>query len=240
MKKIFPLLLLATAGLVANAQTPSVVNDKNAEARTVGSFHAVKIASGIDLYISQGNEDAVAVSANEIKYRDYIKTEVVNGVLKIYYDAGSNIHINWNNRSMKAYVTIKNIDALEASGGSDVYIQGALHASSLNMQASGGSDLYGELQVTTLSIDISGGSDAKLTGKTTTLSVEASGGSDFHGYDLNADNCTVDASGGSDMYITVSKELNIKASGGSDVSYKGSPVIKEMNVSGSSDVSKKS
>ena len=240
MKKILSVLLLATVCLIANAQTASVVNDKNAQARSVTAFHAVEISSGIDLYISQGNENAVAVSANEIKYRDNIKTEVVNGVLKIYYDAGTNVHINWNNRNMKAYVSVKNIDALEANGGSDVYVQGVLQATSLRLQASGGSDFYGEVQVTNLAANLSGGSDAKITGRAATLSVEASGGSDFHGYDLNADNCIIDASGGSDTYVTVNKELTIKASGGSDVSDKGSAVIKEMSVSGSSDVSKKS
>ncbi len=240
MKKLTSLLLFSSIIAGVSAQTPSVINDKNAQARNVNGFHAIKISSGIDLYLTQSNEEGVAVSANEEKYRDNIKTVVENGVLKIYYDAGTNLHINWDNRKMKAYVSVKNIDNLEASGGSDIYVQGTLQVADFKLQVSGGSDFYGALEAANFSVSQSGGSDVKASGKAAMLSVEASGGSDFHGYDLNADNCTLDASGGSDMYITVNKELTIKASGGSDVSYKGSPVIKDMNVSGSSDVSKKS
>ena len=61
------------------------VNDPNAEKRNVSGYHAIEVGGGIDLYLSQG-EEAVAVSASETKYRDRIKTEVKNGVLKIWYD----------------------------------------------------------------------------------------------------------------------------------------------------------
>jgi hypothetical protein len=90
-----------------------------------------------------------------------------------------------------------------------------------------------------LSIHQSGGSDVDLSGNTTTLHVEASGGSDFHGYGLLTDFCSIKASGGSDANITVNKELNADASGGSDIYYKGSGVVKEVRSSGSGSVSKK-
>ncbi len=41
------------------------------------------------------------------------------------------------------------------------------------------------------------------------------------------------------MSVTVNKVLNVKASGGSDVSYKGTGVIKNYSASGSSDVTRK-
>ncbi len=73
--------------LRSNAQT--VINDKNVEVRNVSSFSAIKVSGGIDVYLSQSNEDAVAVSASDEKYRDDIKTEVKNGVLNIYFDNNS-------------------------------------------------------------------------------------------------------------------------------------------------------
>ena len=80
MKKIFTFMLLAILAFTAGAQ--KVVNDPNAEKREVKGFHAIEVGGGIDLYLSQGNE-AVAVSASEAKFRERIKTEVVNGVLKM-------------------------------------------------------------------------------------------------------------------------------------------------------------
>jgi Putative auto-transporter adhesin, head GIN domain len=240
MKKIIYYLLLAGFANTAVAQK-TVVNDKNAEVRTVSTFTGVHIASGIDLYITQGDVEGVAVSANDVKYRENIKTRVENGILKIYYDAGEGVHINWGwaDRKMKAYVTVKNIDVLHASGGSDIYTEGALQATKLDLHLSGGSDFKGNLDVGTLTVRQSGGSDVNVSGKVATLTIGASGGSDFKGYELITDNCEVDASGGSDVYVTVNKELNVRASGGSDVSYKGAGVIKNLSTSGSSDVKKR-
>jgi len=36
--------------------------------------------------LTQSNEEAVAVSAKDTKYRERIRTEVKDGVLKIWYD----------------------------------------------------------------------------------------------------------------------------------------------------------
>ena len=233
-------MLCVAFAITAIAQNNTVVNDKNAEVRNVTSFHAVEISHGIDLYITQGPTEGVAISASNDKYRSNIKTQVVNGVLKIFYDdAGTMVHFNWNNRQMKAYVTIKDIDALSASGGSDVYVQGVLQASSLSIDLSGGSDLNGQLQATTFKVVATGGSDVKISGKAGSLSVEASGGSDFKGYDFITDNCDIDASGGSDVYISVNKEMNVKASGGSDVFYKGTAVINSTEASGGSGVKRR-
>jgi len=241
MKKIVTLLLCIAFAAAALAQGNTVVNDKNAEVRNVTGFHGVKVASGIDLYITQGNTEGVAVSASDIKYRDKIKTQVENGILQIYYDNGMGLHINWgDNKKMKAYVTIKDISELQASGGSDIFVEGSLQSSGINLRLTGGSDFHGQVNVSSFSVKQSGGSDVKISGKAGTLTVDASGGSDFVGFDLATDNCSIEASGGSDVYVTVNGEMNVKASGGSDVSYKGTGVIKNYSASGSSDVRKKS
>jgi hypothetical protein len=240
MKKIVTLIGCALFAVAALAQN-TVVSDKNAEARNVTGFHGVKVSGGIDLYITQGASEGVAVSANDVKYRNNIKTEVENGILRIYYDAGMGIHINLGGaRNMKAYVTIKEISELQASGGSDIYVEGSLQSPTLSLHISGGSDFHGQIDAGTFTAKQTGGSDVKISGKAGSITVDASGGSDFIGYDLVSDNCDIEASGGSDVYITVNKEMNVRASGGSDVSYKGTGVIKNYSASGSSDVHRKS
>jgi hypothetical protein len=239
MKNTILLVSFTLASLISVAQDGKVINDRNAQTRSVSSFHAVSISSGIDLYLSQGGEDAVAVSADDPEIRDKIRVEVKDGVLEIYID-NHGIHWGgWSNRHMKAYVSCKTIDRLHASGGSDVYIQDPIHAERLNMDLSGGSDLHGKLNIGELFITQSGGSDSYVSGSATTLNVHTSGGSDYHGYDLAADECHVDASGGSDAYLTVNKELTASASGGSDVHYKGNGVVRSSQSSGSGSISHK-
>ncbi len=230
MKKLLLIIAALTFNSLLYAQ--HVVNDANAEKRNVAGFHGVNVSGGIDLYLSQGQE-AVAVSASEAKFRDKIKTEVKNGILKIWYESNSNLHIELGNKKMKAYVSFKNLDMLEASGGSDIKVDGMIAVSKLSLDISGGSDFEGKVNLNDLKVDASGGSDVHISGTAKNINIDASGGSDFKGYELTTDNCTVDASGGSDVYITVNKELNAESSGGSDIYYKGNGLIRNLKSSSS-------
>jgi Putative auto-transporter adhesin, head GIN domain len=240
MKNILLFAVISFASLHAIAQGGKVVNDKNAQTRQVQGFHAIHISSGIDLYLSQSGEEAVAVSASSEEYRNKIRTEVEGGVLKIYIEnTDHGFHWNTGDKKLKAYVSCKVLDELNASGGSDVFLEDLLKADKLNLELSGGSDLRGKIEAHELSILQSGGSDTYLSGAAARLSVHASGGSDFHGNDLACDNCKVDASGGSDIHVVVNKELSVSVSGGSDCYYSGSGVIRESHSSGSSSITKK-
>ena len=239
MKNLLSLLFFVAILSAASAQ--KIINDANAEKRNVSGYHAIEVSGGIDLYLSQGDE-SVAVSASETKFRDRIKTEVKNGVLKIWYErnSNSNIHVDmeWGNRKLKAYVSFKNLDKLEGSGGSDIMVDGVIKVNTLALDVSGGSDFEGKVEAADLKVDASGGSDVRISGKVNKLDIDASGGSDFKGYELATDVCNLEASGGSDVYITVNKELNAETSGGSDVFYKGDGSIREMKTSGSSSIKK--
>ena len=232
MKKIFSLVVLTVVVITASAQK-TTINDANAQKRNVTGFHAIEVSGGIDLYLSQG-EEAVAVSASKDEYRDKIITEVKNGVLKIWFDWKNNIRIDWSNRKLKAYVSVKNLDGLEASGGSDVNVDGMIKTTKLDMEISGGSDFKGKVESDDLQVHASGGSDVTISGKAAKLTIAASGGSDFSGFDFAADFCDVEASGGSDVHITVNKELSANASGGSDIFYKGSALIRDIKTGGGS------
>ncbi|MDB5223856.1 MAG: hypothetical protein JWN83_2523 [Chitinophagaceae bacterium] len=238
MKKIF-FLPVAIGMLIVYSvslfgQDKTVINDKNAEPRSVKGFHAIKVSDGIDLYLSYGDE-AAAVSASEIKFRDRIKTEVENGVLKIWYDRDmSNQIVFTNKRNLRAYVSYKNLDMLTASAGCDVLVDGTIKGNSLTMKISSGSDFKGNVDVNELTVDQSSGSDIKIGGKANTVTIEASSGSDFNGYDLVAEVCTAKCSSGSDITITVNKELNANATSGSDINYKGNPAVTKSKSSGGS------
>lgn len=234
------ILLFIAAFCLQGVQAQKTVYDANAAVRSVSGFRAIKVSGGIDLYLSQGDE-AVAVSASSPEFRDKIKTEVENGVLKIYYDWHNNRN-NWSsgNKKMKVYVSFKTLDAVGASGGSDVIVDGTISTSDLAIDVSGGSDFKGKVDARNLTVDQSGGSDVDVSGTAANLKLKASGGSDFNGYDFSVESCEISGSGGSDVKITVNKEMSVHLSGASDLSYKGNGSIKEVETSGASKVTRKS
>ena len=239
MKKMITLLCLTIFSASLFAQK-MIINDDNAELRKVGAFIGIKVSSSIDLYLTQSDEDAIAVSAKDVKYRDRIKTEVKDGILKIWFDGGNGWSWSNGDKKMKAYVSFKSISSLVASGASDIYVTGKISATDLLIECSGASDFKGEVDVKNLTLRLSGASDAKIKGRVQFLDANANGASDLNGYDLVADNCNLSASGASGIKITANKEMNVKASGASDIYYKGDAVIRDMKTSGSSSISKKS
>jgi Putative auto-transporter adhesin, head GIN domain len=237
MKKLMVSIFISCLALLAFAQK-EIVNDANAEARTLtGSFNSIKISGGIDLFLSQGDNESAAVSASEQKYKDDIKTIVENNTLRIFY-LGTK---GWNKdkKNLRVYVAFKNLESVQASAACDVQVAGIIKVPSLLLTLSGACDFKGAVNVTDLKMSLSGASDVKIKGVATNVHVESSGASDVTGFDLVTDFCTAKASGASDINITVNKELTASASGASDISYKGNAVIKDMHANGASSVSKK-
>lgn len=237
MKKIFLSLLLVAVFFNLLAQKP--ISDANAEKRTVGSFHGINVGTGIKLIMSEGNVEEVAVSADKIEHRDKIVTKVENGILKIYYENKFGaINTRKEKKELKAYVSYKNIDELDANTGAEVKIEGTLKTASLKMHTNTGAIVTGVIKTGTLEVDQNTGAIITLSGETGKLTVHGDTGAMFKGIDLKTDNCSVTASTGAGVYITVQKELNVKANTGAFVKYKGDVAVREVRTNTGGSVSK--
>lgn len=240
MKRVIIIVIIWVAVLPVLAQQ-TVINDPNAVLRDVKGFHGVDVSNSIDVYLSAGNQETVAVSAADVKWRDRIRTEVKDGILHIWLDHEK--WINWGDRGRKlrVYVSFTTLDKLTGSGATNIYVDGVIESNNLDISLSGASDFKGTIKVGMLMLNLSGASDARIVGTVNGVTtVRSAGASDLKGYDLVTDTCNAHASGASDIRITVNKELNVHASGASGIYYKGAAVIKELHSSGASSVSKKS
>lgn len=234
MKYSLTTLLAFILVFSAWAQKQLVV-DEHAEIRPLtGSFTSISVSDGIDVYLSQSDDEAMAVSASEKKYADNIKTIIEGATLKIWYD-GSN---GWRGKNLKVYISFKEIDRLSASGASDIIIAGTVKSPRLTLTLSGASSFRGNVETGDLVMDMSGASDVIISGNATMLDIENSGASDLKGSDLVVNVCNAKSSGASDVHITVTKELNVNASGASDVFYRGDAIVKTVHTSGASKVAR--
>jgi hypothetical protein len=215
-----------------------LINDPDAATRNLsGSFTAISVSSGIQLYLSQGNEESLAVSASEQKHLDRLITEVKNGTLRIYYD---NKGVSWKpgNRKLKAYVSFKTLQKLNVSSGSDAHVNGSINADDFGLDVSSGADFKGTINAKTIDADVSSGASINISGKSDKLKVEVSSGADFKGYDLVTDYCDASASSGAGVRVTINKELNARASSGGDIHYKGTALIRDIKTSSGGSVKK--
>lgn len=228
--KILLAILCTVLSLSLFAQS-NTINDPKAVPRTLnGSFTAISVTDGIDLYLSSGSTESIAVSFSEAKFEEKFKTVVDNGVLKIYYESEG---MNWGTnkkRQLKAYVSFKTLEKLTASGGASVKLTSNADFNKLNMKVTSGARFEGRLKATELDIDQNSGSFVEISGSTDKLTIDISSGADFKGYELSSTYCDAKATSGGTARITIEKELNAKANSGGSVHYKGQGVVKDLDV----------
>jgi len=243
MKKIIQCIapmLLALALPVLSAANQiytdnTIAGSKNVitQDRQVPAFHALKVSGGIDVELLQGNTLKLQVEADD-NLVALIRTEVKDGVLTIWHD--ETIH---DAKAMKIHLTFQQMDAISASGGCDIESKQKLSFATLKLDLSGGCDIVLDCKADKLVCKQSGGCDAGLSGEAQNAVFEVSGGCDVKASDLYLKDCTVDASGGSDVSVRASGELNMKASGASDITYYGKPAKITQNANGASDITGK-
>ena len=220
MKKITVLYFLLVGIYHVQAQNAkNIVFDANAEVRSVKGFTGVEVSGAIDLYLSQGKEEAVAISASNPNSLYRIKTEVRNGKLHIYFDGNGWTWKTWSNNN-------KTVDVISSDN--------------LKIQLSGASDFTGEVKAGKLRLDASGASNFKVSGSAENTTVDLSGACEMKAYDLKAEYAKIEATGASAVRITINKELSAEASGGSTIFYKGAGVVRDISSSGGATIKRKS
>ena len=236
MRTLFIFVFAAICSPLFAQQT--LINDKNAEVRSVTTFSGIRVSGGIDVYLSQGDSYSLAVSAGEDRFRDRITTEVKNGILVISYN-NDHFRLSSGNRELRAYVSFRTIESLEASGASHLIITDKLNANTMLIKLSGASRIQGAVEINDLALNLSGASIAKISGKAQNLNLSASGASDVKDYDLVTQNCVVDLSGASDVRIVLNNSIAGSASGASTLHYEGNPDKKDVVTSGASSISQR-
>jgi hypothetical protein len=214
MKYLFT--LLAFSWLATHTIAQKTVYDDKAVKREVGRFHAIEVSTGIEVLITEGNEEALAVSAPDQKWLDRLKTEVSGGVLRIYLENtwDWNVPKNWK---FTVYVSYTQLDELKASSGASI---------------------KGDVKLASLKAKQSSGGFVVLKGEVDKLTVNASSGGFFRGYELSTNYLVADVSSGGGVQVTVNKEVEAEASSGGYVSYKGNAVIRGINVNSGGSVKK--
>lgn len=229
---------VTAAGLVVGSVLAMLppLGAQQRDVRNLSGFHSVSVGGGLDLFLSRGDTFSVEVDTDEEPSE--IITEVRDGTLDVRRDR-SWFGFFGDHDEGEVYVTMPTLQALTASGGSDVRAEGSFAGDALRVTASGGSDIELNAAVNSVDIQASGGSDVELTGSARSARVQSSGGSDVDAVGFTADEANVESSGGSDVSISVRNSIAGHASGGSDITYAGQPGSVNVEASGGGEVTRR-
>lgn len=218
MKALFTIILAAITFAGAPAQGKIIKQN-----RPVTSFTAIDASGGWDVVVRQGDRQSVSIEVSE-SLLSRVVVEVKNGTLHIYNKRSNRVFPLADFRSnmvQKAYVTVTDLEKIDASGGVDIRFETPVKTGDFELELSGGADLENlRLDCDRFMGQFSGGCDAEIRFiAARTVRADVSGGSDVELYDIFAQTTRISASGGCDVELTgKSDELILRASGGCDVS----------------------
>jgi hypothetical protein len=228
------LSLLIVLALCTSLTAQKTVNDPNAQVRSVSGYHGVAVSGSVELFLTQGNEESVVISADDTNVRDKVITEVDNGILRIYLERKNKIQIDWPNKNkIRAYVSVKDIDYLSSSGSGKLHVEGNIKADKLKVDISGSGNVEGAFTTKEFSLGISGSADADLSGTAEKSDFHISGSGNIKSYEFSTEYCTASISGSGNVKVTVTKELSAHISGSGNVFIKGDGLIRDYSASGS-------
>jgi hypothetical protein len=212
-------IILVTTSCINGQMWRSVEGHGNVvtKERKADSFTGVKVSSGIDVYLKQGNEESVSVEADE-NLHEYILTEVRGGVLNVY----SEYNIR-HAEKMRVNVVMKEINSIKTTSAGDVVGQTPINSDRLELSASSAGDIKIETHAKTVNIDISSSGDISVSGDTDFLRADLSSAGDLNAYDLKSREADVSVSSAGDADINVSERITARASSAGDINYKGDP-----------------
>jgi hypothetical protein len=180
-------------------------------------FDQIKVSQGLDLYITQSNDVALRIEADE-NLHDLIMTDVENNILRIY--STENIR---RASSRKVMLNINEISTIKATSGSDVFSTNTIETHALELVSTSGANMELDIKTQSLNCHSTSGSEIKISGTTDILIASATSGSEIEADKLKAKTSEVKATSGADISVNTSKELTARATSGGDIRYSGNP-----------------
>ena len=202
------------------------------EVRDIDGFTGVKVSSGIDVYLSQGNNFEVKVEADE-NLHEVILTELEGNMLLVKTER-MNIR---NAKSKKVHVTLPELTALKISSAGDLVGQTRFSCEDLRISVSSAGDLSIEVEAGRIDLDISSSGDVSLSGSAEEFNVSLSSAGDLNAFDLLAAKVDVNVSSAGDARVHATEEISMSASSAGNIYYRGDAKVMHSQSSSAGNIS---
>lgn len=225
-------LLLSACNFNINTGENGNGNVVTQERNVTEDFTEVRGSAGLDVYLTQGDENKIVVETDE-NLQQYIEADIEEG--KLHITTSENIG---RSKAKKVYVTYKELNTVEASSGADVTGNSVIKSENISLKSSSGAQLNVEIFAKNLTAKTSSGADLIVSGKASSVKADASSGSELNAKELLAIECKAEASSGAEVTVNVKDNLETNVSSGGEVNYYGNPVSVNSNKSHSGNVNK--
>lgn len=207
-------------------------------------FKGIYVNSNYTVYLKQTNKQEVTVEAlTEIFSVTDIK--VVDGILMVNIDRKpetpnkslwAKIDDIKLNPTMKLYVTMKNIEALQVNGGGKIIAENSLATGNVHLAVNGSGSMDVDIKGDIVKAEVTGSGNIALRGYATSLDALISGAGTINGYNCPMENAKVRVSGSGICELNVTSTIDAVVAGSGLVKHKGNTKNAQKKVYGSGSV----
>ncbi len=209
MKNILIIVLVAAWSVSLGQKT---------ETRNVAAFTGVKVAEGVEVYLTKGDKESLKVVVEGTDLSNVI-TEVSGSYLKVHMRDGRYI----GRVDAKVYVTYVKVDKLAASSAGSIVSQNTLTADAMEIGASSAGSIEVTIEANRVEASASSAGDLELRGKVASAILDASSAGEVDADELEADDVEAEASSGGSIKTHAVKSIAGRASSGGSIRYSGNP-----------------
>lgn len=221
IRYIIVVSVLLIASLQIQAQVAKGNGVLKVDIRDLSGFTEVIAQGSFDLYLIQGQEEAVRIETDE-NLVDFFQTRIEGEVLYIEMTADIRKY-----KEINVYVALKELKSVTLLNEIYLKSENVIQFDELSLYSSGMSRIDLELFASKLDAEFTDGTYAYLRGYTEYLNMEIHDETDLNAFDLQADYCNIKSSGLTEVMINVEKDLKLMVTGGSNVYYLGDPKISQ-------------
>ena len=201
------------------------------ETRQVNGFRALEVSYPAQVIVRQSSQESLDIEAED-NLLPGLKTEVDNGVLRIFYKiaTGKRVHAT---KPVKIRIVANDLREIAFTSAGELLVE-AFKTDALDVALSGAGNLHlNDVQLNGLQVNLSGAGSVMTSGRADSLHINISGFGDFKGTDLHGRDTDINISGAGSATVWADRALTANISGAGSINYYGSAsVTKQISGAG--------
>lgn len=232
--------LYATGGSDGNNSSTSSGSARE-EVRKVASFSGIQVSSGINVSFTQDAKQKVVVDSDR---PEFVKTEVVGDILKIYVDNNNNRNLKF--KKLSVTVSAPELSKIAVNSGANFNTLNTVKSDYFQIAATSGANLKadldtkGKVELSTtsgsnvrlnvnadeLEMSATSGSSATLYGKIKETTFDVSSAATVNAQDLETQKSQINASSAANIKVNATENINVTGTSGASVRYRSNNNVK--------------
>ena len=211
------------------------------EVRKVASFSGIQVSSGINVSFTQDAKQKVVVDSDR---PEFVKTEVVGDILKIYIDNNNNRNLKF--KKLSVTVSAPELSKIAVNSGANFNTLNTIKSDYFQIAATSGANLKadldtkGKVELSTtsgsnvrlnvnadeLEMSATSGSSATLYGKIRATTFDVSSAATVNAQDLETQKSKINASSAANIKVNATENINVTGTSGASVRYRSNNNVK--------------